>query len=87
MIERPNAGDQITWVALRFWLGGQSNKGGQGQRNREEFGEGATNFFFFLGGGGGGRGKALPLSSAPEKIAMLRRLVIKLSSVRSIHSY
>ena len=51
MIERPNAGDQITWVALRFWLGGQSNKDGQGQRNREEFGEGATIFF------GGGRGR------------------------------
>ena len=58
MIERPNAGDQITWVALRFWLGGQ------GQRNREEYGEGATIFFF---GGGGGGGKALPLSSAPGK--------------------
>ena len=37
--------------------------------------------FFFLGGGGGG-GKALPLSSAPGKTAMLHRLVIKLSSVR-----
>ena len=55
MIERPNAGDQITWVALRFWLGGQSNKGGQGQRNREEFGKGATIFFFFWGGGGRGQ--------------------------------
>ena len=55
MIERPNAGDQITWVALRFWLGGQSNKGGQGQRNREEFGEGAT--IFFLRGGEGAEGR------------------------------
>ena len=48
MIERPNAGDQIAWVALRFWLGAQGNKGGRGQRNREEIGAGATIF----GGGG-----------------------------------
>ena len=81
VIERPNAGDQITWVALQFWLGAQRNKGGRGQRNREEFGAGATIFFL------GGRGAALPLSSAPGKTAMLRRLVIKLCSVHSIHSY
>ena len=79
MIERPNAGDQIAWVALRFWLGAQGNKGGRGQRNREEIGAGATIFF--------GGGAALPLSGAPGKTAMLRRLVTKLCSVHSIHSY
>ena len=48
MIERPNTGDQIAWVALRFWLGAQG-EGGRGQRNREEIGAGAT---IFWGGGG-----------------------------------
>ena len=77
MIERPNTGDQIAWVALRFWLGAQG-EGGRGQRNREEIGAGAT---IFLGGA------ALPLSGAPGKTAMLRRLVTKWCSVHSIHSY
>ena len=32
----------IACVAWRFWLGELSNKGGRGQRNREEIGAGAT---------------------------------------------
>ena len=35
----------LACVAWRFWLGVLSNKGGQGQRNREEIGAGATLFF------------------------------------------
>ena len=33
---------KIACVAWRFWLGALSNKGGRGQRNREEIG-----FYFF----------------------------------------
>ena len=33
---------KIACVAWRFWLGVLSNKGGRGQRNREEIGAGAT---------------------------------------------
>ena len=47
-------------------------------RETARSGAGAT---IFLGGA------ALALSSAPGKTAMLRRLVIKLCSVHSIHSY
>ena len=32
----------LACVAWRFWLGELSNKGGRGQRNREEIGAGAT---------------------------------------------
>ena len=32
----------IACVAWRFWLGELSDKGGRGQRNREEIGAGAT---------------------------------------------
>ena len=32
----------LACVAWRFWLGALSNKGGRGQRNREEIGAGAT---------------------------------------------
>ena len=32
----------IACVAWRFWLGALSNKGGRGQRNREEIGAEAT---------------------------------------------
>ena len=35
----------IACVAWRFWLGALSGIGGQGQRNREEIGAGATNIF------------------------------------------
>ena len=36
----------LACVAWWFWLGALSNKGGRGQRNREEIGAGATwNFF------------------------------------------
>ena len=34
--------DRVACVAWRFWLGALSNKGGRGQRNREEIGAGAT---------------------------------------------
>ena len=32
----------LACVAWRFWLGALSNKGGRGQRNREEIGVEAT---------------------------------------------
>ena len=32
----------VACVAWRFWLGALSNKGGRGQRNREEIGAEAT---------------------------------------------
>ena len=37
----------LACVAWRFWLGALSNKGVQGQRNREEIGAEATWFLFF----------------------------------------
>ena len=37
----------LACVIWRFWLGGLSNKGGRGQRNREEIGAEATWFLFF----------------------------------------
>ena len=40
-----SAGLQLACVACWFWLGTLSNKGGQGQRNREEIGQGATFYF------------------------------------------
>lgn len=46
-------------------MGALNNKGGQGQRNREQIGAGTT-FFIFLA--------ASPLSRDPDKTAMLRRL-------------
>ena len=39
----------LACVAWRFWLGELSNKGGRGQRNREEIGAGATFFYFSRG--------------------------------------
>ena len=39
---RPQVSTHIACVAWRFWLGVLSNKGGRGQRNREEIGAGAT---------------------------------------------
>ena len=39
----------VACVAWRFWLGELSNKGGRGQRNREEIGAGATCFYFSRG--------------------------------------
>ena len=38
----------LACVAWRFWLGALSNKGGRGQRNREEIGAEATWVFIFL---------------------------------------
>ena len=37
---------EVACVAWRFWLSALSNKGGRGQRNREEIGAGATCLFF-----------------------------------------
>ena len=37
-------GKMLACVAWRFWLGALSNKGGRGQRNREEIGVEATYF-------------------------------------------
>ena len=36
------ADTHIAYVAWRFWLCALSNKGGRGQRNREEIGAGAN---------------------------------------------
>ena len=36
------SGNALACVAWRFWLGKLSNKGGRGQRNREEIGAGAA---------------------------------------------
>ena len=64
-------GGMVAYVAWRFWLGALNKKGGQGQRNREEIGAGASPLV---------RGRfarvfgALPLSRTPDKTAMLRRL-------------
>ena len=33
---------RVACVAWRFWVGELSNKGGRGQRNREEIGAGTT---------------------------------------------
>ena len=60
-------GRNVACVAWRFWLGALSNKGGRGQRNREEIGAEATwsNLFF----------SRLRRSCARlNKTAMLRRL-------------
>ena len=42
-----SVGKGVACVAWRFWLGALTNKGGRGQRNREEIGAGAT---YFLAG-------------------------------------
>ena len=74
----------LVCVAWRFWLGALSNKGGRGQRNREEIGAGVI----FL--------TASPLvlarlarefrgyaaKNAPlDKTAMLRRLVSSMQAI------
>ena len=65
--ERKTSG-YLACVAWRFWLGARSNKGGRGQRNREEIGAEATWFLFF---------SRLRRSCARfNKTAMLRRLCI-----------
>ena len=38
---------RVACVAWRFWLDTLSNKGGRGQRNREEIGAGGANSHFF----------------------------------------
>ena len=55
----------VACVAWRFWLGALNKKGGQGQRNREEIGAGASplvraRFARVFG--------ALPLSRTPDKL-------------------
>ena len=49
----------VACVAWRFWLGALSNKGVQGQRNREEIGAEAT-FYFSRGFAREFRGYAAP---------------------------
>ena len=63
-------GLELACVAWRFWLGALSNKGGRGQRNREEIGAEATWFLVF---------SRLRRSCARlDKTAMLRRLGLEL---------
>ena len=54
----------LACVAWRFWLGALSNKGGLGQRNREEIGVGATYFY---------RGFAARSRALCARISRLRR--------------
>ena len=69
----------VACVAWRFWLGALSNKGGRGQRNREEIGAGAT---FYFSRGFAARSRALRARISRlrrscarlDKTAMLRRL-------------
>ena len=58
----------LAFVAWRFWLGALSNKGGRGQRNREEIGAGATWNFLFLS-------RFRRSCARLDKTAMLRRLI------------
>ena len=41
-ISRLNDSETLACVGWRFWSGALSNKGGRGQRNREEIGAGAV---------------------------------------------
>ena len=41
-ISRLNDSQTLACVGWRFWSGALSNKGGRGQRNREEIGAGAV---------------------------------------------
>ena len=45
-IKRALTYSHVAWVAWKFWLGALStcNKGGRGQRNREEIGAGVLEF-------------------------------------------
>ena len=68
----------IACVAWRFWL--LSNKGGRGQKNREEIGAGATGFSFSRGFAARSRALRARISrlrrscARLDKTAMLRRL-------------
>ena len=67
----------IACVAWRFWLGALSNKGGRGQRNREEIGAGATFSRGFAARSRALRTRILRLGRSCarlDKTAMLRRL-------------
>ena len=67
----------VACVAWRFWLGALSNKGGRGQRNREEIGAEAT---FSRGFAARSRALRVRISllrrscARLDKTAMLRRL-------------
>ena len=69
---------RIACVAWRFWL--LSNKGGRGQKNREEIGAGATGFSFSRGFAARSRALRARISrlrrscARLDKTAMLRRL-------------
>ena len=74
----------LACVAWRFWLGALSNKGGRGQRNREEIGAEATwktaGFYFSRGFPARSRALRARISrllrscARLDKTAMLRRL-------------
>ena len=63
----PGVAKRIACVAWRFWLGALSNKGGRGQRNREEIGAGAT----YFSRGFAARSHALPPASRANFAATL----------------
>ena len=76
------ASQALACVAWRFWL--LSNKGGRGQKNREETGAGATEKYFSRGFAARSRALRARISRAPgstkppylaTKTAMLRRLL------------
>ena len=63
----------LACVAWRFWLGALSNKGGRGQRNREEIGAEATWGFYFS------RGFAARSRALRARISRLRRSCARLN--------
>ena len=78
---------RVACVAWRFWLGALSNKGGRGQRNREEIGAEVTWSNFSRGFAARSRALHARISrlrrscARLDKTAMLRRLVSELSKV------
>ena len=76
----PDITREIACVAWRFWLGALSNKGGWGQRNREEIGAGATFSRSFAARSLALRARISRLRRSCarlDKTAMLRRLHVK----------
>ena len=72
---------RLACVASRFWLSALSNKGGRGQKNREEIGAEATCFYFSCGFAARSRAFRARISrlrrscARLDKTAMLRRLI------------
>ena len=85
-----NAHVWIACVAWRFWL--LSNKGGRGQKNREEIGAGATEEPFSRGFAARSRALRARISrlrrscARLNKTAMLRRLMYELCCLYSDYS-